>query len=482
MPSHRRAALFLMLLLGAAAPAAASSLRFYGHGIAAPDLDRVKIPIDAPAVPADVGSDAGAATGDFTLEFWMKANAGENGAGACISGSDGWINGNIIFDRDVYNDGDYGDYGISLFADGLAFGVARGANGDGLCGTTDVADGQWHHVAATRAAGALALWVDGAFDGTSGGPTGDVSYRNGRSTPFPNDPFLVIGAEKHDAGAAYPSYSGWIDEVRLSTVVRYGAPFTPPAAPLASDAATAALYHLDEGAGNVVGDASGAAGGPSDGVRQFGGDPPAGPEWSSDTPYTGPTPTPTGPTPTPTATATPACGAAPAAGCRTPAVPQKATLTLRDAPPGDDDKDQLAWAWLGGAVTPLDDFGDPLATTSYALCLYDGAGFLGSTSVPAGGTCAGKPCWKAGSTSIRYADRDRTSGGIGSVLLKEGLVPAKARILVKGKGALLAMPALAGLTSPVTVQLTNGATCWEAVYSFPPALTLDPDRFRDRAD
>ena len=45
------------------------------------------------------------------------------------------------------------------------------------------------------------------------GPTGDVSYRDGRSTTSPDDPFLVIGAEKHDAGAAFPSYHGWIDEV-----------------------------------------------------------------------------------------------------------------------------------------------------------------------------------------------------------------------------------------------------------------------------
>ena len=44
-----------------------------------------------------------------------------------------------------------------------------------------------------------------------------------------SDPFLVIGAEKHDAGSLYPSYRGWIDEVRLSTVRRYtGSGFTRP--------------------------------------------------------------------------------------------------------------------------------------------------------------------------------------------------------------------------------------------------------------
>ena len=88
----------------------------------------------------------------------------------------------------------------------------------------------------------------------------------------------MIGAEKHDAGPLYPSYSGWIDEVRISTVVRYTGPFTPPSAPFVTDADTAALYHFDEGAGDVINDTSGAAGGPSNGQRMFGGNPP-GPEW-----------------------------------------------------------------------------------------------------------------------------------------------------------------------------------------------------------
>ena len=57
-----------------------------------------------------------------------------------------------------------------------------------------------------------------------------------------SDPFLVIGAEKYDAGPAYPSYSGWIDEVRISDVLRYSTRFTPWW-PL-PDAHTMALYHF----------------------------------------------------------------------------------------------------------------------------------------------------------------------------------------------------------------------------------------------
>ena len=53
--------------------------------------------------------------------------------------------------------------------------------------------------------------------------------------------------------------------------------FTRPFSPFTTDGNTAALYHLDEGTGDVVGDASG---GNSHGTRMYGGSP-AGPEWSS---------------------------------------------------------------------------------------------------------------------------------------------------------------------------------------------------------
>jgi hypothetical protein len=274
--ARRGLAFALMVLAGASSAAgqgvAGYALRFHGNGSG--DVDRVKIRLDAPARPLDVG-------GDFTLEFWMKALAAENGAPACAPGGYNWIYGNIVFDRDVYFDGDYGDYGVSLGSGRLAFGVARGADAQTVCGSTPLADGQWHHVAVTRRAsdGQLRMFVDGLPEAQAAGPSGDVSYRDGRPSAYPNsDPFLVIGAEKHDAGPLYPSYSGWIDEVRVSSVVRYAAAFARPSAPFTTDAQTVALYHFDEGSGDAVSDVSGAAGGPSSGQRRFGGSPP-GPEW-----------------------------------------------------------------------------------------------------------------------------------------------------------------------------------------------------------
>lgn len=264
---------------GGGASAGGKSLRFFATG--QNDVDRVKIKLDAPAVPADVGQ------ADFTLELWLKVAVSENHAGGCVAGGDGWINGNIILDRDVYGAGDYGDFGLSLFSNGLAIGVSKGNSGTTLCGSAGVHDGQWHHVAVTRASatGQIRLWVDGKADGQITGPAGDVSYKNGRATSYPNsDPFLVIGAEKHDAGPAYPSFAGWVDELRLSTNVRYDAPFSPPKATHAPDAHTAALYHFDEGSGTTLGDSSGASGGPSNGLLKVGG-PKNGPAWTSDVPF-----------------------------------------------------------------------------------------------------------------------------------------------------------------------------------------------------
>ena len=260
-------------------PPGGSSLRFFGTGSG--DIDRVKIPLDAPSRPVDVG-------GFFTIEWWMKTAAG-NASGSCTAGGDGWINGNILIDRDVFGGGDAGDYGVSLFGTGgrLAFGVAVGGTGNTICGATNVADGAWHHVAVTRDAdtGTLRLFVDGQLDASGSGPLGDVAYRDGRATSYPgSDPYLVLGAEKHDAGAAYPSYHGWLDELRVSNALRYSGAFTVPAQPFSPDAQTQALYHFDEGNGTTIVDQSGALGGPSDGQRRVGGAS-QGPQWSTDTPF-----------------------------------------------------------------------------------------------------------------------------------------------------------------------------------------------------
>jgi len=278
----------LWLVLGSAVSGYAQgldagfALRFHGNGVN--DIDRVKIPLDDPTTsipgpPADVGAT------DFTLEFWLRALAEENLAPAVACGAnDNWIYGNIVVDRDRYNQGRA--FGLSLAGGVVVFGVRGDGTGAAtICGTSNLLDGQWHHIAVQRrrADGQLWLYVDGRLESQAIGPGGDISYPDGGlpgnfcGGPCTNsDPYLVLGAEKHDAGPQFRSFAGWLDEMRISDILRYTAGFSRPSAPFVPDFNTVALYHFDD-IGDVITDSSGAPGGPSNGVRRFGGSP-AGPE------------------------------------------------------------------------------------------------------------------------------------------------------------------------------------------------------------
>jgi hypothetical protein len=281
----KRGSVFLVLILclvlvpgpAKAQSNIAASLRFYGHGTNG--IDRVLVQIDPPTA-ADIAR-------DFTLEFWLRALPGENNGRASCGIKDGWITGNILFDRDIWGPGDYGDWGISLSQGKIAVGISRLNSGNTLCGRSNVADGVWHHVAITRRAsdGLIRIFVDGGLDRQGYGPAGNISYRNGRNTSYPADRYLVIGAEKHNAGAEYPSFSGWLDEVRLSTSIRYSHRFYPRQQPFTPDAATALLFHFDENASGACTGSVIDAAQHVNGTCSYGGNAPEGPVYTSETPF-----------------------------------------------------------------------------------------------------------------------------------------------------------------------------------------------------
>ena len=110
----------------------------------------------------------------------------------------------------------------------VVFGVSGDGTGDlTICGARGVLDDRWHHVAVERrrADGWMWLFVDGVLEAQADGPDGDVSYPDDATAADPNDPFLVLGAEKYDAGAAY---DGFLEEVRISSALRYTSVFTRP--------------------------------------------------------------------------------------------------------------------------------------------------------------------------------------------------------------------------------------------------------------
>ena len=273
---------------------AQGSIRFFGNGINAPDQDRGKIQIDEvgnnnPGPPADVGAT------DFTIEFWIKgALADNNSSGVSCGNNENWILGNIVFDRDRYNQNR--KFGVSIAGGYIVFGVT-GSFAYTVCSSVQVLSNTWRHIAVQRDAdtGAMTIYVDGILSGSGTGPTGDISYPD-NGVPCNNccnggncnnsDPFIVLGAEKHDAGSSYPSYNGFMDELRISNIIRYTSNFTPTSSQFNADGNTMALYHFNEGTGTTLNDASTAPGGPSNGFINVGGNP-SGPVWSSDTPFTG---------------------------------------------------------------------------------------------------------------------------------------------------------------------------------------------------
>jgi cysteine-rich repeat protein len=176
------------------------------------------------------------------------------------------------------------------------------------------------------------------------------------------------------------------------------------------------------------------------------------------------------------------CGALPSAGCRG-TLPLGAALKIKNISP--DTKDQFQWKWGKGETTLVAEYGDPLTTATYVICVYDSSADpqpLLAASAPAGGTCKnGKPCWKAATTSYKYNDGLLTPDGLQGVQLKEGLIDGKAKIQFKGKGINLLPPTLP-LTLPVTVQVKNTQTgvCWESVSTT--ADVNDATQFKAKGD
>ena len=104
--------------------------------------------------------------------------------------------------------------------------------------------GQRTHVAGTYGDGHFTLFVDGE-------KMKSVKVPDGHKPAGP----LCIGRSKPDAPST-AAFKGTIDEIRISRTVRYKEDFTPEQR-FGADATTLALYHFDEGQGDVLKDSSG---------------------------------------------------------------------------------------------------------------------------------------------------------------------------------------------------------------------------------
>lgn len=88
-------------------------------------------------------------------------------------------------------------------------------------------------------------------------------------------------------------------------------------------------------------------------------------------------------------------------GARTGGAAGKSSVAIADK--SGTASDQLQWKWQKGAGTVLADYSDAFSDdTRYEVCIYDGAGGtqpVFDAAIAGGGTCNGKPCWKAAGTS-----------------------------------------------------------------------------------
>lgn len=99
-----------------------------------------------------------------------------------------------------------------------------------ITGTTTLSASAWNHIAMVRDANAnsLTLYVNGVANGTTAA-TGSV---------INTDP-VSIGSD------GTQGFLGWIDELRISSIVRYSSAFTPSTTGLGSDPATVLMLHFD---------------------------------------------------------------------------------------------------------------------------------------------------------------------------------------------------------------------------------------------
>ena len=172
-------------------------------------------------------------------------------AGGATAGANySWIDSPIIFDRDILDSiGSGGDFGISVTGGAITFGIQTGSGSRTIIGTTDLRDNERHHVAVTRvrSSGDIAIYVDGVREAVStSGPTGDCHVASDSNNTNTWNRYIALGGEKHALNWPAGQWRGWLDELRVSTTLRYtGTTYTVPTADFSADGSTVGLYHFD---------------------------------------------------------------------------------------------------------------------------------------------------------------------------------------------------------------------------------------------
>jgi glucose/arabinose dehydrogenase len=177
----------------------------------------------------------------FTVEGWVKRTADTGGWETFLSNVDPAYSQVSV---NVYVDGGNIDCGGSP-SDQFAWAYVRAGGWFIQCSGVSANLNAWHHIAVTRdSANVARIFIDGVLRGSA----------SGTAAPVTSTGAFNIGTAGDSASEYFP---GLLDEVRISNVARYTTNFTPQTARFATDSNTVALYHLDEGSGQTLADASG---------------------------------------------------------------------------------------------------------------------------------------------------------------------------------------------------------------------------------
>ena len=148
------------------------------------------------------------AAGDFTIDLWMRFNATADqvliGQWDVSAGNGGWY---LMYTAGGTLQFTYRDSTNSVFS------VTRGIPGG-------AAVGLWYHFAVVRSGGVIRLYINGSQMG------GD--YAIGAASLYDSPNALNIGSF---TGTGATPANGWMDEIRISKVARWTAPFNPPTGP-----------------------------------------------------------------------------------------------------------------------------------------------------------------------------------------------------------------------------------------------------------
>lgn len=202
---------------------------------------RVQLQANGWSNPANFGA------GDFTITVWMKAENSNQGRGVQSGPYKDFYRGNIWLDKSTHRTSS------DPYAPGIGSSLDRGRvvfyiRGDGhqyqLIGNTDVRDGEYHHIALVRDDTRLSIYIDGRLDASVNG-VASGNYQLRSSFNYPNDPYLVLGQEKH--GFNTPAFTGGLYDFCIASRALYTTPFTPgPAA-----GCDALHWRLDQASGAV---------------------------------------------------------------------------------------------------------------------------------------------------------------------------------------------------------------------------------------